>query len=106
MLDGAIEFSGAGAMSRKQSPFGPRRLALAAFAALLIALPALAAPSLAEQLIDGARRQVGVTLGYDSDYARIAYPGGDVALLRCVCTIDLIIAYRKIGVDMQVLVHE
>ena len=33
-----------------------------------------------------ARRQIGVTVEYDSAYVRLAYPGGDVPAERGVCT--------------------
>jgi uncharacterized protein len=70
---------------------------------LILFLPVFAH---AECLIDAARQQIGITLSYDSSYARIRYPGGDVPLNRGVCTDVLIRAYRKCGSDLQVLVHE
>jgi len=57
-------------------------------------------------LVIGAREQVGQTLGYDPSYQRLQYPGGDVPLESGVCTDVLVRAYRSIGVDLQVLVHE
>jgi len=57
-------------------------------------------------MIEGAKRQVGVTRHYDGGYRRIAYPGGDVPLERGVCTDVVIRAYRHAGADLQVLVHE
>jgi uncharacterized protein YijF (DUF1287 family) len=57
-------------------------------------------------MIDGAKRQVGVTRSYDSGYRQIAYPGGDVPLHTGVCTDVVIRAYRHAGADLQVLVHE
>jgi len=62
--------------------------------------------NITEVLLDAARAQVGVTVIYDGRYARIAYPGGDVPMDRGVCTDVLIRAYRKAGIDLQVLVHE
>lgn len=56
-------------------------------------------------LARAAARQVGVTVGYDPAYRRLAYPGGDVAVDRGVCTDVLIRAYRAFGVDLQVEVH-
>jgi uncharacterized protein YijF (DUF1287 family) len=49
---------------------------------------------------------VGVTVSYDPGYARLAYPGGDVPQDRGVCTDVIVRAYRKLGVDLQVLVHQ
>jgi len=43
---------------------------------------------------------------YDGSYRRIAYPGGDVPETIGVCTDLVIRAYRRIGVDLQVEVHE
>ncbi len=57
-------------------------------------------------LVEGARAQIGKTLGYDPSYQRLEYPGGDVPLASGVCTDVLVRAYRKLGVDLQVLVHE
>ena len=57
-------------------------------------------------LVAAARSQVGVTVLYDARYERLAYPGGDVPLERGVCTDVVVRAYRKLGQDLQVLVHE
>lgn len=53
-----------------------------------------------------AREQVGITLIYDGRYQRIDYPGGDVPILRGVCTDVVIRAYRRLGIDLQQQVHE
>jgi uncharacterized protein YijF (DUF1287 family) len=77
-------------------------------ACLLLAL-ALAAPATAHAtagLVRGARAQVGVTTQYDSRYARLAYPGGDVPASRGVCADVVVRAFRRVGIDLQVLVHE
>lgn len=57
-------------------------------------------------IANAARTQVGVTTGYDDAYVRIAYPNGDVPVETGVCTDVVIRAFRKIGVDLQVHVHE
>lgn len=78
-------------------------MCMRAFAlALLLALPLAADP----RVIDGAKRQVGVTRGYDPAYRRIPYPGGDVPRETGVCTDVIIRAYRHAGTDLQVLVHQ
>jgi uncharacterized protein len=91
-----------------------RRAALAGtFAALLAgceqsvqAQPRAASPR-AQTLIAAARRQVGVTLTYDPAYTRLAYPGGDVAREKGVCTDVVIRAYRDaLGIDLQQAVHQ
>ncbi|HJW33675.1 MAG TPA: DUF1287 domain-containing protein [Holophagaceae bacterium] len=81
---------------------GPARLS----ALLTLGIPLLIAQDPGLRLVAAARAQVGVTLGYDSRYARIPYPGGDVPLDRGVCTDVLIRAYRAQGLDLQKLVHE
>lgn len=59
----------------------------------------------AERLVLAAREQVGVTLGYDPAYRRLAYPGGDVPLQTGVCTDVVIRALRSQGLDLQEAVH-
>ena len=76
---------------------------------LLLALaPMLASaiPATPQALVAAARKQVGVTVQYDPRYERLAYPGGDVPLERGVCTDVVVRAYRQLGQDLQVLVHE
>lgn len=58
------------------------------------------------RLVSGAREQLGVTLGYDPAYRRIAYPGGDVPAATGVCTDVVIRALRLQGLDLQKAVHE
>lgn len=43
---------------------------------------------------------------YDPQYFKIAYPNGDVPANKGVCTDVVIRAYRKMGIDLQQLVHE
>jgi len=64
------------------------------------------ADNFAQQLVDAAKTQIGVTLGYDPGYIRIPYPNGDVPLETGVCTDVIIRAYRKMGIDLQKEVHE
>jgi uncharacterized protein YijF (DUF1287 family) len=45
-------------------------------------------------------------VSYDPSYFSIAYPMGDVPANKGVCTDVIIRAYRKVGVDLQELVHE
>ena len=70
-----------------------------AFCLLLVAwlgwcTPLQAATIDSAQLVQAARSQVGVTLGYDPVYRRLDYPGGDVPLATGVCTDVLIRALR------------
>lgn len=65
------------------------------------------ATSPAARLIRAARSQEGVTVLYDPAYVALAYPGGDVARDRGVCTDVVVRAYRDaFGLDLQKLVHD
>jgi hypothetical protein len=85
-----------------------RRALLTALGAACV-LPSCAKatqPNAATRLIAAARRQVGVTLTYDSAYSKLAFPGGDVPRARGVCTDVLVRAYRDaLGQDLQLLVN-
>jgi uncharacterized protein YijF (DUF1287 family) len=84
-----------------------RRSALALLASAP-ALPALAArPRTGADLVAAARRQIGVTKGYDPAYRKLAYPGGDVPRSTGVCADVIVRAARDAwGLDLQRLVHE
>lgn len=71
---------------------------------LLLCIPFATAGS-PEELVKAARAQIGVTTQYDPAYRRLAFPGGDVASDRGVCTDVVIRAYRRLGIDLQELVH-
>ena len=58
-------------------------------------------------VVEAARRQIGVTVGYDPTYRKIGYPGGDVPMESGVCTDVIIRALRDARkIDLQKLVHE
>jgi uncharacterized protein YijF (DUF1287 family) len=59
-----------------------------------------------QQLVDAALSQVGVTTGYDAQYVKLGFPGGDVPEDAGVCTDVVVRALRKVNVDLQMLVHE
>jgi len=63
-------------------------------------------PATTAALIAAAVEQTKHTVIYDGSYRRIAYPGGDVPADRGVCTDVVIRAYRAIGIDLQLLIHE
>lgn len=71
---------------------------------LLLALPLYA--DVRQLVVDGAKRQVGVTRIYDPAYQQLRYPGGDVPPERGVCADVIIRAFRNAGLDLQKLVHE
>jgi uncharacterized protein YijF (DUF1287 family) len=74
--------------------------------ALLVLTAAPAALSDPPKLVSAARQQTQSAVIYDGSYVRIGYPMGDVPANRGVCTDLVIRAYRAIGIDLQVLVHE
>lgn len=57
-------------------------------------------------LVAAARSQIGVTRSYDPAYVELAYPDGDVALDRGVCTDVTVRALRVLGLDLQRAIHE
>ena len=58
-------------------------------------------------LVAAARRQIGVTTGFDQGYRRIGYPGGDPPRSTGVCADVIVRAVRDAwGLDLQRLVHE
>ncbi len=65
-----------------------------------------APPAFAERLEAAALERTQHRVVYDGSYVAIAYPMGDVAPDRGVCTDVVIRAYRTLGVDLQRLVHE
>src|SRR5687768_5380371 len=73
---------------------------------LCLLLVSSAAPADPARLVDAARQQTLAPVRYDGSYVRIGYPMGDVPADRGVCTDVVIRAYRGIGIDLQVLVHE
>jgi len=79
------------------------RQLLAATLALIATSVALAEPP---ALVLAARLQTRSPVIYDGSYTRLAYPMGDVPADRGVCTDVIIRAYRALGIDLQVLVHE
>ncbi len=60
----------------------------------------------AQKLIEAAESQIGVTRIYDAAYVRLAFPGGDVAIDRGVCTDVIVRAYRQaFGYDLQLTLN-
>ncbi|SDT87259.1 DUF1287 domain-containing protein [Halopseudomonas salegens] len=73
----------------------------------VLSSPAFADSSAFEQrLVLAALERTEHTVRYDGSYLRIDYPGGDVPANIGVCTDVIIRSYRKLGVDLQQLVHE
>ena len=82
--------------------------ALVAVAATVGAQPRSAEPrpAFVRDLIHAAVAQTAGRVTYDGSYRRIGYPGGDVPAHIGVCTDLIVRAYRAVGVDLQVRVHE
>lgn len=59
-----------------------------------------------QRLADSAFTLTFQDVRYDPSYFSLEYPGGDVPADRGVCTDVVIRAYRKMGVDLQVKVHQ
>lgn len=57
-------------------------------------------------LVEAAIKQTKDEVTYNGAYFKIAYPMGDVPAEYGVCTDVVIRAYRKLGIDLQQLVHE
>lgn len=60
-----------------------------------------------EKLVTAARKQIGVTVGYNPDYTVLDFPNGDVPPERGVCT-DVVIRAMRVGLsrDLQQLVNQ
>lgn len=75
-----------------------------AFATLLLAVLLASRVNAAPEgpvVAAAAEEQVGVTVGYDPAYRRLAFPGGDVPPETGVCADVVVRALRKAGVDLQ-----
>ena len=90
-----------------------RRVVLVGLGGMLLPLHAMAqTPPRSEPLSFPLKVAAGAELRatkaeiYDPAYVKLAYPGGDVADDRGVCTDTVIRAFRHAGVDLQVEVHE
>lgn len=66
----------------------------------------LTADAFGLRLAAAAESQVGKLVIYNDAYRSISYPMGDVPTLFGVCTDVIVRAYRAIGLDLQMLVHE
>lgn len=71
----------------------------------LVSLHAVQAKGLAEGLVDAALERTKYDVVYDGRYVSIAYPGGDVPANIGVCTDVVIRSYRRVGIDLQQLLH-
>lgn len=59
-----------------------------------------------KDFVDAAIDRTNQSITYDPSYMKITYPNGDIPSHLGVCTDVIIRSYRKIGADLQQLVHE
>jgi hypothetical protein len=74
--------------------------------ALTMSFPLMVFAATTDELITAALERTHHTITYDGTYHSIKYPGGDVPSNIGVCTDVVIRSYRKLGVDLQELVHK
>ncbi len=59
-----------------------------------------------DKFINSARWQVGKTLTYNPEYAKLKYPMGDIPLSKGVCTDVVVRAFRKMNIDLQQRIYK
>lgn len=62
--------------------------------------------SFEKNLVEAALHRTSQKIKYDGSYISIDYPNGDVPDNIGVCTDVVIRSYRRLGIDLQLLVHE
>jgi len=72
----------------------------------LLCTPVAYGSTFTSSFVTAALERTEHNVRYDGSYHRIAYPNGDIPADIGVCTDVLIRSYRKLGVDLQSLVHE
>lgn len=76
------------------------------FFVLLSSTLSYAQTGFTERLSNAALELTKQSVTYSSGYCIIPYPNGDVPANKGVCTDVVIRAYRKLGIDLQLRVHE
>ena len=93
-------------MRCRDSRLAHGRLATTALVFALALVGCLPAGAQSTTLVEAARERTRHREIYDGSYRAIGYPNGDVPSERGVCTDLIVRAYRALGIDLQVLVHE
>ena len=62
--------------------------------------------SSSQKIIKSAQSQVGKTVTYNPEYAKIKYPMGDIPLSKGVCTDVVVRAFRSVNVDLQEKIYK
>ncbi len=79
------------------------------FLSLCVALSGLGtgmAVAANQDVVNAAKKQIGITTVYDPAYVQISFPGGDVPAGRGVCSDVIIRALRQAkGLDLQATIH-
>lgn len=83
-----------------------RFINLILFAILHFCIDANAQDHFSIQLSNAAKELTAQKVQYDPSYYTIKYPMGDVPSNKGVCADVVIRAYRKLGIDLQQLIHE
>jgi uncharacterized protein YijF (DUF1287 family) len=73
---------------------------------LLIEIAGVCQTNFTDRFCQAAIELTTKRVSYDPTYFKIAYPNGDVPADKGVCTDVVVRAYRKVGIDLQRLVHE
>jgi uncharacterized protein YijF (DUF1287 family) len=73
---------------------------------LLVETVAFSQSTFTDKFCQAAITLTAQRVSYDPTYFKIDYPNGDVPADKGVCTDVVVRAYRKVGVDLQRLVHE
>jgi uncharacterized protein len=81
-------------------------ISLCLFSLISTLATAEANPNKQQMFIAAAFAQTQDNVTYNGAYFKIAYPMGDVPAHYGVCTDVVIRAYRKLGIDLQELVHK
>ncbi|WP_124331111.1 DUF1287 domain-containing protein [Desulfonema ishimotonii] len=82
------------------------KIHIVTLAVILFAFPSTLFATSSAELIDAALERTKYDITYDGSYHTIKYPRGDVPPNIGVCTDVVIRSYRKVGVDLQELVHK
>ncbi len=73
---------------------------------LVVVFPSITSATSSAALIKAALDRTMHHIQYDGSYHSINYPGGDVPKDIGVCTDVVIRSYRRLGIDLQELVHK
>ena len=73
---------------------------------LMLLLSSILVSGNIEKFVSSARVQVGKTLTYNPEYARLKFPNGDIPLSKGVCTDVVVRALRGLDIDLQERIYK